>query len=247
MNNFRVVLFDLGATLIWFNGEWEATLQQGIQAMQRKLHALGYPVDETFPGFYHETAREYYRWRDDNLTETPAPQVFRQAMRQYCCDDIPEQHVAAALAELYAATQARWQVEDDALPTLTELKRAGYHIGLISNAGYDDDVQTLIDQSGLRPHLEYIITSAAIGIRKPHPEIFQAALNYFAISPAQAVMVGDFLQADILGANRLGMGSVWITRRADLSSMQQHQGRIQPGRTISSLSELPNVLREWAA
>ncbi len=245
MSKFKVVLFDLGATLIYFDGDWENALKEGIRAMQQRLEALGYPLDETFPAHYRETAREYYRWRDDNLTETPAPAVFQKIMSAYCCDAIPTAHVNEALSVLYGATQAKWKVEPDALDTLSKLRDIGCRIGLISNAGYDEDVQVLIDQSGLRPYLEFIITSASAGVRKPHPDIFQAALEHFQIAPAQAVMVGDFLQADVLGANRLGMGSVWITRRADLKTAQVYQEKIHPDRTIGALSELPALLANW--
>ncbi len=245
MRKFDLVLFDLGATLIYFDGDWEASLKEGILAMQRKLHELGYAVDGDFPTHYRETAREYFRWRDDNLSETPAPEVFRQIMASYCCEDIPEEHVTAALSVLYASTQARWQPEADAVPTLARLKDAGYRIGLVSNAGYDEDVRVLVDKAGLRPYLEFIITSAAARIRKPHPEIFQAALQFFGMRPAQAVMVGDFLQADVLGANRLGMGSVWITRRVDVAAARPVLAKIRPDRTIGALSELPGVLHNW--
>jgi HAD superfamily hydrolase (TIGR01509 family) len=242
---FDLVLFDLGATLLYFDGDWEAALKSGIRAMQDRLAELGYPLDDSFPAFYRETAREYYRWRDDNLAETPAPQVFRNIMASYCCDAIPDTHVKDALGVLYAATEAGWKAEADALPTLAALRAAGCRIGLISNAGYDDDVQVLVDQAGLRPYLEFIITSAAAGVRKPHPDIFQPALDFFQVEPRQAVMVGDFLQADVLGAQRLGMGSVWITRRVDMAAARPYLKKIQPDRTIAALSELPALLSTW--
>jgi HAD superfamily hydrolase (TIGR01662 family) len=243
--SFELVLFDLGATLIYFDGDWEASIMEGVLAMRRRLHELGYPMDDRFAAHYRETAREYYRWRDDNLTETAAPEIFRRIMAEYCCDDLPEVHIREALATLYATTQARWRPEADAVPMLAELRRQGYRLGLVSNAGYDEDVQALVDQSGFRPYLEYVISSAAAGIRKPHPDIFEAALAYFGVPAARAVMVGDFLQADVLGANRLGMGSVWITRRADLTAAQPILKRIRPDRTIAALSELPGVLEDW--
>jgi HAD superfamily hydrolase (TIGR01662 family) len=245
MAKFDLVLFDLGATLIYFDGDWEANLKEGILSMQGKLKELGYAVDGDFPTYYRETAREYYRWRDDNLSETPAPAVFRQIMASFCCDDIPQEHVNIALTTLYSATQARWNAEEDAVPTLQRLRSAGYPIGLVSNAGYDEDVQALVDKAGLRPYLQFIISSAAAGVRKPHPDIFQAALDFFGVQPARAVMVGDFLQADVLGANRLGMGSVWNTRRIDAAAAQPLLAKIHPDRTISTLAELPGVLNDW--
>lgn len=246
MARFNVVLFDLGATLIYFDGDMETRIGEGIQAMQRHLIALGYQLGPDFADHYRQTSREYYRWRDDVLTEMPAPEVFRASLAKYCCANLPQEHVQAALTALYAPTQHAWTPEPDAVPTLAELRWRGYRLGLVSNAGYDEDVQVLVDKAGLRPYLEFVITSAAARIRKPHPDIFRPALNHFGVPPAQAVMVGDFLQADVLGANRLGMGSVWITRRADLSESRAALKRIQPDRTIAALSELPDVLDNWA-
>ena len=54
-------------------------------------------------------------------------------------------------------------------------------------------------------------------------------------------MVGDKLHADILGANQLGMYSIWINRRAELIPQDEN---IKPDAVISSLSELPQLLRK---
>jgi putative hydrolase of the HAD superfamily len=106
-------------------------------------------------------------------------------------------------------------------------------------------VQALVDIAGIRSYLEFIISSAALGVRKPSPRIFQAALDFFHTAPEQAVMIGDYLEADVQGANQLGMGSVWITRRADLANAAKYDGRIQPDRKIAALSELPAILEAW--
>jgi HAD superfamily hydrolase (TIGR01549 family) len=246
MPKFNVVLFDLGATLIYFDAEWEPIMQQAVHVLHARLTGLGYALDATtFPSYYRNTARENYRWRNDILTETPAPVVLRRVMADFGYPSLPDEHVKDALAALYGVSQAHWHSEDDALPTLEALRRQGYRIGLVSNAGYDDDVQTLVDNAGLRPYLEFIISSAAMGIRKPSPRIFQAALDFFHAAPEQAVMIGDYLEADILGANQLGMGSVWITRRADMTNAAKYDGRILPDRKIAALSELPSLLEAW--
>jgi putative hydrolase of the HAD superfamily len=246
MAKFNVVLFDLGATLLYFDADWETTMMEAVHLMFERLLDLGYLLDSsTFPAYYRSTSREYYRWRDDNLKETPVSQVFRKILTDCGYPNIPDEHVHQALADLYSVTEAHWQIEADALATLTELRSLGYHIGLISNAGYDEDVQILIDKAGLRPYLEFIITSAASGIRKPHPHIFQLALDHFGVRPEQAVMVGDFLEADVKGANELGIHSVWITRRVDIANAQKHLPTLQPERIISTLSELPQVLEQW--
>jgi FMN phosphatase YigB (HAD superfamily) len=115
-------------------------------------------------------------------------------------------------------------------------------MGLVSNAGDDRNVQTLVDREGLRPFFEFTITSAACGWRKPDARIFQLALDHFGVRPAEAVMIGDTLEADILGANRLGIYSIWITRRAILPP--DGELAIQPQAVISSLTNLLPLLAD---
>jgi HAD superfamily hydrolase (TIGR01662 family) len=245
MPKFTTVLFDLGSTLIYFEGDWNEVLHQAAHNLHRKLLAMGFNLDESFPLKYRTIARDYYRWRDEELVETPAPLVFRKVMSDYGYPDLSDEQVREALAALYAVSQAHWQAEEDAAATLIALRHAGLRIGLVSNAGYDEDIQILIDKAGLRSYLDFIISSAACGLRKPHPRIFELALEALDARPEETVMVGDFLEADILGANRLGMGSVWITRRVDTAAAQGAREQIQPARTISTLSELPGVLAGW--
>ncbi len=245
MPKFTTVLFDLGSTLIYFDGDWNEVLLQAAHDLYRELLSMGFNLDESFPLKYRTIARDYYRWRDEELVETPAPLVFRKVMADYGYPALSDAQVQAALAALYAVSQAHWQAEDDAVATLQLLRQSGLRIGLVSNAGYDEDIQILIDKAGLRPYLDFIISSAACGLRKPHPRIFELALEALHARPDETVMVGDFLEADILGANRLGMGSVWITRRTDIAAAQGARERIQPAHTITTLSELPGVLARW--
>jgi HAD superfamily hydrolase (TIGR01549 family) len=245
MSVFSTVLFDLGSTLIYFDAEWEPVMREAAEVMHRKLVEMGFALDESFPGAYRATSREAYRWRDEDMVETPAPVVLRKVLATFGYADPTDEQIHEALAALYAVSQSHWHVEDDAVSTLQELLRRGYRLGLISNAGYDEDVQILIDKAALRPYLQFIISSAACRIRKPHPRIFQMALDSLGVQAGEAVMVGDFLAADVLGANSMGMGSVWITRRADPVVSKGLREVITPQRTISTLAELPGVLENW--
>jgi HAD superfamily hydrolase (TIGR01662 family) len=125
---------------------------------------------------------------------------------------------------------------------LGALRKAGYRLGMISNASDDADVQALIDKAGVRPYFEVILTSAAVGIRKPNPRIFHMALERLGTSPGKTAMVGDTLGADILGANNAGMFSIWITRRADVPDNRAHLDTIRPDAVIDTLSDLPRLL-----
>ncbi len=87
-------------------------------------------------------------------------------------------------------------------------------MGLISNAGDDQDVQQLARRFGIAKYFDFILTSAACSYRKPHRRIFEIALSNWYFLPSEAVMVGDNLDADVRGAQSVGLFTVWISRRA---------------------------------
>ena len=65
---------------------------------------------------------------------------------------------------------------------------------------------------GLEPFIDVCIISEEAGVTKPHPAIFEAALQGLACNPDQAVMVGDSWQEDIVGAHQVGIQAVWLNR-----------------------------------
>jgi HAD superfamily hydrolase (TIGR01509 family) len=107
------------------------------------------------------------------------------------------------------------------------------------------DVRALLEKRALAPYFQFVLTSAACGYRKPHPCLFKRALDAFRILPEEAAMIGDTLEADILGANRLGIFSIWITRRADTRAGIPPDST--PDAVIASLSDLPPLLDSLAA
>jgi putative hydrolase of the HAD superfamily len=92
-----------------------------------------------------------------------------------------------------------------------------------------------------------VLSSAACGIRKPNPRIFQIGLEKWGLSSTEAVMVGDTLGADILGAINASIFSIWITRRADSPGNRDHLDTIVPNAEIASLSQLPKLLDDLAS
>jgi putative hydrolase of the HAD superfamily len=65
---------------------------------------------------------------------------------------------------------------------------------------------------GLRPYLNFKVTSAEVGYDKPRPEIFLAALKKADAKPAEALYIGDQYQIDILGAHGVGIKALLIDR-----------------------------------
>jgi putative hydrolase of the HAD superfamily len=129
-------------------------------------------------------------------------------------------------------------LEHDAIHTLAAIRRGGYRLGAISNTSDDKNVQQLIDRWGLRGYFEQIVTSAGCGIRKPDPAIFRLALDHFRVRPRAAAMIGDTPEADIMGANGLGMYAIWITRRSEKTD----PAPARPDAVVRTLEEVPGAL-----
>ena len=231
-DNFAVTLFDLGSTLIYFDGSMPDVIMRGNERLAEALVNQGYPLDNNFVMTFRKDLRDYFHQRDVDFLEYTVEQVLRQTLQKFGYTDVPPDHVKAALQEMYALTQAHWKLEDDTLPVLDQLKRRGYRLGLISNAANADDARSLIERYQLEAWFEQVLISAEVGYRKPHPYIFELALKHFAVPPQQMVMVGDKLGADILGAKNVGLASVWITRRAHRDDNFSHEDTIRPDAVI---------------
>ncbi len=242
----RVVLFDLGSTLIYFDASWQEMIPRASLALADELILRGLPLQrESFAANFQQRIQAYYQQRESEFIEYTTHSVLRDMLSDQGCAPLETFALRRALDAFYAVTQAQWRVEEDAHPTLQALRQAGYRLGMISNAGDALDVHTLVDNAALRDYFELILISAEVGIRKPHPRIFRQALDFFQVNPSQAVMVGDTLGADILGANNIGMFSIWITRRADTPDNRDHLDTIQPAASVATLAEIPAVLQRW--
>jgi HAD superfamily hydrolase (TIGR01549 family) len=101
-----------------------------------------------------------------------------------------------------------FELFEDALPVLDELRAAGLRLGLVSNG--IRDLREFVAHHRL--DVDAIVGSRAHGYVKPHPTIFQAALQQLDVEPQETAMVGDSLEEDVEGARALGMRAILIDR-----------------------------------
>ncbi len=237
------IIFDLGNTLIHFTGTWPEVMARADSALVNGLRAAGFEFDEnSFLSEFRARLNDYYQERESEFIEYTTRYYLKTILAEYGYPEVSEKVLSAALREYYGVSQERWLPEQDALPTLQALKERGFRLGLISNAADDADVQILVDKAGIRPYFDRIVTSAALGIRKPDPRAFQPLIDAWGIDPERIAMVGDTLGADILGARNAGLFSIWIRRRGDTPANRAHADTIQPDAVIDRLSDLPGLL-----
>jgi putative hydrolase of the HAD superfamily len=124
---------------------------------------------------------------------------------------------------------------DDALPALEQLRARG--LKLVAASNWDSSLPDVLARAGIAPLLDGVVSSAMVGVTKPAPEVFRAALEIAGAPPERALHVGDSLQNDIEGAGALGMRAVLVAREG-----------VGPGAdavpVISALTELPRLLSD---
>jgi len=237
-DKIKVVLFDLGDTLIYFDGDWSDVLNRSTKALWISLSNSGLRVNpDVFIVDFSQRMRLYYSGRDESLVEYTTANVLIDTLSQHGILNVPTPIITESLKEMYSISQAHWKIESDAVSTLEWLKNNGYRLGLISNASDSEDVYALLKLHKIDGYFEKIVVSANFGMRKPHPSIFLSALAYFSVPPEYSLMVGDKLSMDILGANNLGMKTAWITRRIK-NEHRKLIDQINPTIEITSLSNL---------
>jgi putative hydrolase of the HAD superfamily len=139
--------------------------------------------------------------------------------------------VAAVAREILARWEHahHFELYDDVIPVLAELRAMGLKLGLVSNTSRD--LGALVRHFGL--DVDAWVSSGSHGKVKPSPLIFAAALELLEVAARDTVMVGDSVEDDIEGAEAAGMKAFLLDRAG---RFPERTGRIE------SLRELPAAL-----
>lgn len=225
----RAVLFDAGNTLVYADAERMAAMlvRAGVGTdasavrsaeleARRRLHEL---ISEGHVGTEAVVWREYFGT------------LFRGA-------GVPEERMQEAgrlLRDTHAREHLWTHVEEGTAEALEALARAGYRLGVISNA--DGRVEGVLERVGLRPHFEFVLDSQVVGAEKPDPRIFLEACRRLDLDAPACLYVGDLYPVDYLGATRAGMEAVL------LDPLGIHRGHAP---TVGRLGALPDFVSKLA-
>ncbi|MBI5032833.1 MAG: HAD family hydrolase [Chloroflexi bacterium] len=244
------VIFDLGWTLTTYDADWNIVNQSAYSKVAAYLNAKGFTVPDNFSALF-QSARERGWKRAD---ETGVEQTVEDALRQvYASLGVPSMDGVAsqAVRVFFEDHESHWVAYPDALPTIKELAKLGLRIGLISNADDIDLVHRQVDQSGFRPYLSPVLSSASEPRwRKPDPRIFHLVSDRWNLSPSEIVMVGDSPMYDVLGAHRANMKAIWINRNEGrawqkIPDALANDPAVHADAVVRSLIEIPKLVGNW--
>lgn len=135
---------------------------------------------------------------------------------------VAEPHRSALLDEIDEVRYSRvFGVFPDVVPAITALRARGVTVGLCSN--WDWDLDRHLRHNGLDGLLDFVVCSAPLGYRKPHPAIFDEVVRRAGAFPEEVVFVGDSWHDDVAGAQRAGLTPVHIVRSGSCA-VDRHDG-----------------------
>jgi putative hydrolase of the HAD superfamily len=201
----RAVLFDWGGTLM--QDEWsdEITLE-GNRAGLTALGRDGLPDAARFTEYMREHEAELFPAAGDDEIDIAA--VMLQSFRDQGVD-LTDDDIRAFLQAAHDVWSSYYTLAASTHALLEALRDRGLRLALVSNTASPPWLlQPVLDRQGLSDRVDAIVLSSEVGKRKPHAAIFERALAEVGAEPQEALHVGDRLDADVLGASRVGMKTV---------------------------------------
>lgn len=196
------VLFDLGGTL---DADGEHWLNRFALLYREHLPQVAFPALKD--AFYEAEAACLTEPQVANLDL--AGLIAFHVSRQLRALGIASSEAQDALSRAFLAS-CRQNFQRNAT-ILARLARR-YRLGVITN--FYGNAARLLAQEGLSPFFTAIVDSAAVGVRKPDPAIFAAAMQDLDLPPHRVAYVGDSYGQDIRPAKQVGLITVWLRNDA---------------------------------
>lgn len=227
----RVVLLDLDDTLLHFTAGqpdfWRLALERFVSGREDHAALLA-AVDAVSSEFWGEPERAF--WGRQNMIEARR-RVARLALAPLGIEPPLCERIADEMTE---QKEAQMRPVAGCFETLATLRARGHRLALLTN-GCSTFQRRKLGRFRLEPLFELILIEGELGYGKPDRRVFEAALRRFDAEASEACMVGDNLDADVAGAQALGIRSVWFDAHG---TGYRPCERRPPDLVIRSLSEL---------
>jgi putative hydrolase of the HAD superfamily len=232
MNRYKHLFFDLDHTL-W---DFEANSHQTLSAMYSTLHLKEKGVDD-FERFHtnylvhNEKLWDRYRKGFIKSEELRWKRMWLTLLDFKIGDEKLAREMGIAFLDLLPTRKILFP---HAIEILQYLTQKNYVLHLITN-GFEKTQHAKLKNSGLDAFFKEVITSEGSNSLKPHKAIFDYALQRTNATVKESIMLGDDMDADIVGARDAGLDQVYINH------LNKALPAIAPTYTVTSLKELEGI------
>jgi putative hydrolase of the HAD superfamily len=202
-----VVLIDVGDTMAKAHPSWRDVYATVFE---------GHGIEASVRDFELAFRAAWDDWVHEGPFEASEEASFQRLMEldQLVFDRLGYPHLPESFfrdVDRAFRQRSAFFVFPDVVPALVAMQSAGLRLGVVSNWSWY--APELLQTLELASHFEILSISARVGYQKPHPAIFEHALELLGVGAEAAIHVGDDPEADVLGARRAGIEPVLVDRR----------------------------------
>ena len=195
------VLLDALGTLVELEAPWPH--------LERELAARGVVVDIEHARAAMLAEMAYYRAHHDEAGDWAGLKDLRRRCAGVVQESLGTSLPLAAVEDALLAA-IRFRAYPEVPAALERLRAGGARLAVVSN--WDVSLHDVLERTGLRGLVDAVGAAAELGVAKPDPAIFRAALDRLGASAADAMHVGDSVEADVAGARAAGLEAVLVAR-----------------------------------
>ncbi len=202
------IFFDLDHTLWDFEKNSMLTFKKifGDHDISVKL--------EDFLHIYVPLNLSYWKMYRENRIDKPDLRYQRLRRSFDALNYTIEDHLINTLSEEYISNLSSYNHLISNSIEVLEYLYPGYNLHIITN-GFQEIQQKKLQNARIDHYFDVIVNSEMAGVKKPNPGIFRLALEAAKVSPEKALMIGDNLEADILGARAVGLQALHYNAHND--------------------------------
>lgn len=205
---YKHLFFDLDHTLWDFEANSEETLKELYDSFQLSRFFADFNDFHTRYEVHNLALWQQYR----KGTIKKHYLNVERFLRPFGEVDFDDPRIAADFAEQYInISPTKTKLFPDTLEVLEALKQK-YKLYIITN-GFREVQTKKLKNSGLEPYFDGVYISDLIGVQKPHPYFFEYAIKSSHANPKECLVIGDSLEADIKGAQKVGLDHVFFNSK----------------------------------
>ncbi len=235
-----MVIFDLGSTLINYeNHPWTELGMMGCRnaaPMIKEVTGIEISPARLWDAF-SLTIDQMFKVNTEDLREIDLRAVTSEILADFgigVTDGLPLRFIEA----YYQPVTEQVSLIPGAVEILTEIRKAGMKIGLVSNTIFPAEYHRReMRNFGIFDYFDFTLFSSERKIRKPNKEFYLAALSLGGTKPENSIFIGDRLIEDVGGPQSVGIDGV-----LKYTDGRDYSADIKPFATIHELGELENIL-----
>jgi putative hydrolase of the HAD superfamily len=231
MSAYKHILFDLDHTLWDFNKNCAETLHELY--VLHKMNRFGFDANQFFIEYKTLNTK---MWKDYNAGKISKNEIRNSRFElTFNALGLPDALVPSELSEQFMKIcPTKSYVFPHTHKVLEYLRDKKYSLHILTN-GFSEIQQLKINSSNLGNYFCEIIDSESCGYLKPDKKIFDYTLNKINAQHKECIMIGDDLEADIIGAKNAGIDHIFFNPDKKI-----HEEKVT--HEITCLSELLNIL-----